>query len=330
MQKIKLPPKSHLTYLEQINRLLNRGMIIEDKSRAIKKLTHIGYYRLSGYWYTCRKQQYENRNRLSEFEDNTSFEKLYDLYLFDKDLRIQLFCGIERIENYIKALIAYNLGAKDTCAYLNEEFFLINTEQKKEHFQKLRQKIENSIKNSKEDSIKWNRENYINVPIWVVCDIWDFGTLSNIYKLLKIKYQLLICKKLGLKKATDLVSCLHILNIIRNRCAHNARLWNYSLKPHVPKSIFQYFNISFSQNDLNNSSRIFDIILIIWFFISKISHKSTWLEDIITLLKRKPNLPNVNFYAMGFANENIEELELIFNGKKINDNKKTTIRSLAM
>ena len=49
------PTKPHRSYKELVALLEKRGMIIPDKQRAERKLSQIGYYRLSGFWYPCRQ-----------------------------------------------------------------------------------------------------------------------------------------------------------------------------------------------------------------------------------------------------------------------------------
>lgn len=93
--------KPFLEYDELIDRLQERGMIIKDFSRARRKLIQVGYYRLSGYWFTARQfQQDQNRKRtyLDSFRPETTFEDVFDLYLFDKRLRIEFTDALERIE----------------------------------------------------------------------------------------------------------------------------------------------------------------------------------------------------------------------------------------
>ena len=54
-----MPPahstKPHQTYPELVTLLQKRGMIVPDEERAKRKLSQIGYYRLSGFWYPCRE-----------------------------------------------------------------------------------------------------------------------------------------------------------------------------------------------------------------------------------------------------------------------------------
>jgi abortive infection bacteriophage resistance protein len=49
LKKITTPPKPHRNYSELVSLLEKRGMIIPDKKRAERKLSQIGYYRLSGF-----------------------------------------------------------------------------------------------------------------------------------------------------------------------------------------------------------------------------------------------------------------------------------------
>jgi abortive infection bacteriophage resistance protein len=43
--------KTALSYADQLQQLKDRGLIIEDESKALHLLEAISYYRLSGYWY---------------------------------------------------------------------------------------------------------------------------------------------------------------------------------------------------------------------------------------------------------------------------------------
>lgn len=43
------PPKQFKHYEELIDILIERGMVINNRERAIRKLAQVGYYRLSGF-----------------------------------------------------------------------------------------------------------------------------------------------------------------------------------------------------------------------------------------------------------------------------------------
>lgn len=308
----KKEPKPHKTYQQQIDILVSRGMFIKDIKRAKRKLSHIGYYRLSGYWYIARKEAANSNpnklnKRLDNFQEGTIFEDFYNLYLFDKDIRLHLFCGIERIENYLKAIIAYELGKSNPCAHLNKNFFKVDKPKYNHKFAEYRKKLESKIVNSKDDFIKWNYENYKNIPIWVATEIWDFGMLSNFYQILKHNYQQSICTRLGITDSTKhLENCLHTLNIIRNKCAHNSRLWNYSVKPPISPRLLNNLEIDSLQD--YSLTRLKAVILAIWSLTTRFSKNSDWLIKMVKLLEQKPNIPNVNYYNMGFFNNDLKVL----------------------
>ena len=49
-------PKSWKSYSDQLDQLIDRGMAVTDRARALDYLERIGYYRLSGYWFAFRER----------------------------------------------------------------------------------------------------------------------------------------------------------------------------------------------------------------------------------------------------------------------------------
>ena len=87
MKNYTKPP---LTYIEQANLLLSRGLIA-DKNDLIKKLKAVSYYRLSGYWHPFR-------NPNDTFKPGTTLEEIWKRYTFDRQLRLLVIDAIERVE----------------------------------------------------------------------------------------------------------------------------------------------------------------------------------------------------------------------------------------
>ena len=54
MEVFNKPP---LTYEQQVNLLLSRGLVITDKKRTEKHLANISYYRLSAYMLPYKKKE---------------------------------------------------------------------------------------------------------------------------------------------------------------------------------------------------------------------------------------------------------------------------------
>lgn len=102
--------KPPLTYEQQVTLLKERGLIIDDEIRAERLLSHISYYRLSAYMLPFRKL--DGGNYLDQFKEGTSWDDVYNLYLFDRKLRLLVFDAIERIEVSIRTQITYQLSHK--------------------------------------------------------------------------------------------------------------------------------------------------------------------------------------------------------------------------
>lgn len=103
------------SYEDQLDQLIQRGLIVTDRAKALHYLERIGYYRLSGYWFPFRersgiccplsatdgkkfKRGKTNRLALDEFKTDASFQNAVELYVFDKKLRLLVMDALERIE----------------------------------------------------------------------------------------------------------------------------------------------------------------------------------------------------------------------------------------
>lgn len=81
------------TVEEQINLLLERGMLFKNSDNAPHFLKNISYYRLKGYWWEMQSDKVNHK-----FKAYSYFEDVIDLYNFDRHLRLLIFDTIERIE----------------------------------------------------------------------------------------------------------------------------------------------------------------------------------------------------------------------------------------
>ena len=71
--------KQPLSIDEQIKRLQDRGMRIDDAARAKRYLTNIGYYRLSAYWLPFEPCCQTGQSRLHQFQPGTTFDQVLSL-----------------------------------------------------------------------------------------------------------------------------------------------------------------------------------------------------------------------------------------------------------
>ncbi len=101
--------KPSLTLEKQLDRLIDRGLAVPDRERALRYLSFIGYYRLSGYM--LRFQAGGQGTARHNFVVGVSFEQVLSDYVFDRHLRLLTMDALERIEVAVKA-VTFNLLAE--------------------------------------------------------------------------------------------------------------------------------------------------------------------------------------------------------------------------
>ncbi|WP_369024807.1 Abi family protein [Mycoplasma capricolum] len=100
-------PKEFKTFQEQIEILKSRGLIITNEQKAIEILKQENYYNIvNGYKDLFLKKSLDNNQDI--FIENTNFDELYSLFLFDRELRSILLKYILIFERDFKTTIAYN------------------------------------------------------------------------------------------------------------------------------------------------------------------------------------------------------------------------------
>lgn len=230
---------------EQLDLLVVRGIVVTDRATALSYLERIGYYRLSAYWYPFRlfgELEIQGRPiRQDQFAANTCFADAVDLYVFDKRLRLLALDALERIEVALRVDIAHLLGKRDTFAHLHVGNFhpsfanRPNSKTGKTQHQTWLEKYQGLMVRSKEDFLKHYRERHgQNLPIWVAVELLDFGAVSTLFAMMKVKDQQTIAAKYGVADWQVFQSWLRALNYLRNLAAHHSRLWNRNIVD-VPK-----------------------------------------------------------------------------------------------
>ena len=289
----KLAPKPFKTFQEQLDIYKARGLIVEVDSYALRYLQTIGYYRLSGYSYPFRKLL-DNKTRTDAFMPNTHFHQIKDLYVFDRQLRQLAIDALERIEVAMRVQIAYRLSSHSETAHLKPEFF----DKKFNHekwLAKYYQLIEREQKSA--DFVQHHKYKYTDMPIWVHCELWDFGTMSMLYKGMKQDDKDKIAIYFGLPSHKQLETQLRAFNIIRNISAHYGRLWNRHFG--TPAS---FKNMGEPWGKLSeNANNVLVYFCLMQYFLKQVSPNSQWGQRFLALLDDFPQVDSdvVNLGQMG-------------------------------
>lgn len=275
-------------------------MVIGDRARAMRKLSQVGYYRLSGFWYISRIIRTSDEGlsfRTDHFLEGTSFEHAYDLYLYDKKLRMLMMNALERLEIHIRSVIAHEVGRFNPLAYRMEEFINPRSLQGyRNNFSEWLTKQDKKIADCRDECIQWHRRENKEIPFWVAVETWDFGQMSRYYAMLNGRMQTKIIQRFGLDNKSTFGKWLSCLNLLRNRCAHHSRIWNRT-HPSVPIPNTPFFDGLGLNNHANE--RLYSAVCIVWYMVKMIGPSSTWLRQVAELIDNKPNLPGCTFEAMG-------------------------------
>jgi abortive infection bacteriophage resistance protein len=240
---------------------------------------------------------------LDSYVQNTDFNDIVELYNFDANLRSACLNVLAGLEVYFTSVIAHEIGKLNPYAYLDLSILNPNaTAKDKNHHDAWITRYEKIIHNSRNEiCVIHHMENYNGkLPVWAMVEIIDWGSLSVLYSLCSLDIQKNICSHLDSALTPKLLkSWLQTLNIFRNYCAHNSRLWNRKLtiRPARPNAnIFREFaNLEIA--DVPND-KIFLTLSIIQYLCSKIS--PAHLNLIPLAVNSLPTSNGISSKNMGF------------------------------
>lgn len=247
----------------QIGILRSRGVVIKSSKRAKDIIRRTNYYNLiNGYKDPFLQAKTPNEKYLP----GTTIEEIYALYEFDRKLRILTLEYILEIEKHIKSVVSYcfskEYGHKN---YLDSVYFDTSSSKKKKDvdamIQDLKEKI--ALNQNKEPSVS----HYVNgkqyIPLWVLVNAISMGDISKFYANMLQKDRAEVAKRMkyGVRE-NELESYLFFLSTIRNRCAHDERLFSYLSYAPIPKNCYsKYFRIKGQKNDYFALMSVFKILL---------------------------------------------------------------------
>lgn len=91
--------------------LIKERGLIADRNELIERLSDIGHYRLSGYWYIfkCKPIAVDEGPKDERFVEGTTLEAIWLVYVFGRQLKLIVLDAIERVEVYFRMRLAYEL-----------------------------------------------------------------------------------------------------------------------------------------------------------------------------------------------------------------------------
>lgn len=222
MAKKKLPS----TIKQQIAKLKERGCIVNDEKYAEETLKYINYFRLSNYFkpFSVAKDKYEN---------GTTFEGIMRVYEIDRRLRSILIAALEEIEIALRAAISNFHALKyGALGYLNATNFDFRHNHNA-FCGKIRHLVE---ANEDREFVKhYNNKYRGDFPLWVIMELFSFGTLAFFYKDMHNSDKKELADEFYHCSSSELDNWIFCMNELRNYCAHYNRLYGNTF-PVLPKT----------------------------------------------------------------------------------------------
>lgn len=275
---------------EQIAALSNRGLVIENETFAYHQFSSISYFRLACYW-----KPYEINSITHELIKGTSLEEILSLYAFDRELRSIVFSAIQDIEIALRTRIIHHFSMKYGAFWFMDASLFSDAE----IFDKCFLSLQNEVGRSKEDFLLEHFKKYDSPsmpPVWKTLEVASFGTLSKLFcNMADISVKKSVAKSFGLPQYKYLESWIRSITVLRNCCAHHARIWNrrFPLMPQLPK----HLSLAWIEVDGTKPMKLFALLSTILYLEQNIVSNSSIKERLLVLLMKQHQS---RLKAMGF------------------------------
>jgi len=230
--------KQFKTIDEQIEILKDKGLIINDVERTKRRLLRENYFFINGYRHVFMKPG-DNKY----FIDGATFDELYALFSFDRNLRNIMFKYLLIVENNLKSIFSYHLSGKygyKEKDYLKLSNFTTNISKHRQVADVIN-KMKRQIRvNAKQHTATLHYlTNYGYIPMWILVKVLSFGIVSELYNILKHEDKKEIAKYYGIEEE-ELSIFLPVMSNYRNLCAHEDILYNHKTQRGIPNNKYHH------------------------------------------------------------------------------------------
>ena len=293
--------KHAMDFSWQLNILKQRGLTIENEEEALNFLHSVSYFRFANYL-----QPMELDVESHQFAPNSSFSFATRLYIFDRELRSLVFTAIQDIEIAFRTRIIHYFSLE------HGPFWFMDSSKFKNQsiFNSCLDNIAAEVNRSREDFISEFYKNYTYPsfpPAWKTLEVVSFGTLSKLFcnfkdNLVKKK----VAKEFNLPQYLYLENWIKCIAVLRNACAHHARIWNrrFPMMPIMPDYLpSSWIVCKFRPNKLYHQ------LCCLAYLEQSIAENGNFTHHLLTLVD---NNNEISARSMGFPQEwKIEPLWLV-------------------
>ncbi len=262
--------KKYKTNEELLAHLESKNVVIKNREEALNKIKKYTYYSIINSYKLNFKDEYGN------YKDKVSFEEIYALYNFDKNIKYLFLKYSLELEIQIKSLMANQIAK-----VYGIENYLDKNNLDESASDELKEKLIERINKDIDEEYKIHlaiihyKDKYGYVPPFVLTKVLTFGVASSYYGLLKQSDRQAISKYF---KVTDkfLKQALKNLTMVRNISAHNDRLFCFR-----SKSYLSYKEIDKNYKRKDNETNLYMIIKTMEYLLKDD------LKDFITIFNKE-------------------------------------------
>lgn len=277
--------KEYKTYRQLLAKLRSRGMVIgkgSQGSRVMRILEKENYYNVINGYKELFLSAKATETTDEVYKKGTTFDEVYALYKFDREIRQVYLQYLLQIENTLKTVISHEFSSRygyDNYLKL-DSFQSAATNDSKEISRIAKQNnfhMPTDIAKVKQISAEENTASVIKligdiqqeiarqmnkhhqvvthymtkhgyIPLWVLVNVLTFGKITNFYYNMKSPDRISIAKFFGVQDK-ELHKYMTMLGLARNKCAHDERFFDIRFRQSLhTKSIKNFKHLGLSRN----------------------------------------------------------------------------------
>lgn len=262
--------KPPLSFHDQLEKLLERGMIVSDLNSAEEFLQTHNYYHLNKYFH-------EFMDSNGNYIEGLTFEYITFIYENDAWFRNNLFSLIEPFELKVKTVVANYISLK----YGSDVFYKYEIYRDINAWQNTMNIVLHEVKRDPTNPVvSWHLKQYDGMfPMWVLIEFFTLGSLSRFFGNLNNIDKNEIADVFNIS-GYFLKSWLKSISLLRNLCAHTGQLFRrtYTSPPTLP---------NFFSWPTNDNRHLFALALV----LKRLSTTTNWQTFAYALGQRDKNRP---------------------------------------
>jgi len=253
--------------------VINRG---SQASRTMRILEQENYYNVINGYKSLFLESEATDIVDEKYKVGTTFDEVYALYCFDREIRNIYLKFLLKLENSLKTVIAHefssvyghdnylklanfqstasvdpgdlNYVAKKNNLKLPDDIKRvqqISAEENAEAVTKLIGDIHQEIArqmNKHHQVITHYMTQHGYIPLWVLVNVLTFGKITNFYLYMKPNDKIRVAKFFSVNMK-ELHKYMNMLGLARNKCAHDERFYDICFKQHIHTKGIKNFSI---------------------------------------------------------------------------------------